>query len=206
MAAILAPPWALDRAGLLAHLACALFPVPLAHATFGTNHARLSRGPARAVTSTPGCTRAVLSRIEGAAAIAPAPAAWRASSASPSGARPQSAAPGRCLPRRKQMQRNQVRRQEDLLLYSAGFCNDWAPMNAAKSQFLVTSGMKPFLASSASRRSLMAIRSGTSCPRRRRRSGTCDTAAPRLLRPIQPRIAVHQPNILNERLMLVAIA
>ena len=92
--------WDLDRAGLLAHLAlCASPPVPPVHATCGTNHARLSRGTARAVTSTPGCTCAVLSRIEGAEAIAPALAAWRASSASPSGARPQSAAPGRCLPR-----------------------------------------------------------------------------------------------------------
>ena len=45
--------------------------------------------------------------------------------------------------------------------YSNGFCSDCAPMNAAKSEFLRwTSGMKPFLASSASRRSLMAISVG----------------------------------------------
>ncbi len=45
--------------------------------------------------------------------------------------------------------------------YSNGFCSDCAPMKAAKSLFLRwISGMKPFFASSASRRSLMAISVG----------------------------------------------
>jgi hypothetical protein len=81
-------------------------------------------------------------------------------------------------------------------------------MKAAKSLFLrCTSGMKPFLASSASRRSSMAISVGhfMSTPPSsvgKLWVGRLVTAPPDSM----PRMREHQPYCLNERLMLVAIA
>ena len=81
-------------------------------------------------------------------------------------------------------------------------------MKAAKSEFLrCTSGMKPFLASSASRRSLMAISVGhfMSTPPSSVGKvwvGRFSTAPP----DSTPRMDVHQPYCLNERLMFTPIA
>ena len=81
-------------------------------------------------------------------------------------------------------------------------------MNAAKSEFFLwISGMKPFLASSASRRSLIAISVGhfMSTPPSsvgKVRVGSPSTAPPDSM----PRMRVHQPYSLKARVMLVAIA
>ena len=81
-------------------------------------------------------------------------------------------------------------------------------MKAAKSLFLrCTSGMKPFFASSASRRSSMAISVGhfMSTPPSSVGKvwvGRFDTAPPDSM----PRMREHQPNSLKERLMFTAIA
>src|SRR6516225_5042922 len=81
-------------------------------------------------------------------------------------------------------------------------------MNAAKSEFLrCTSGMKPFLASSASRRSEIAISVGHFMSTPPSSVGNECTGKPSTAPPdSMPRIREHQPYILNERLMLVAIA
>ena len=81
-------------------------------------------------------------------------------------------------------------------------------MKAAKSEFfLCTSGMKPFLASSASRRSEIAISVGhfMSTPPSSVGNvwtGRLATAPPDSM----PRICEHQPYSLKARVMLVAIA
>ena len=81
-------------------------------------------------------------------------------------------------------------------------------MNAAKSEFfLCTSGMKPFLASSASRRSAMAISVGHFISTPPSSVGNVWQGSPSTAPPdSMPRIREHQPYILNERLMFVAIA
>ena len=82
-------------------------------------------------------------------------------------------------------------------------------MNAAKSEFLRwTSGMKPFLASSASRRSLIAISVGHFMSTPPSSVGNvCTGRSFDHARPTPRRgCVVHHPYSLNERLMLVAIA
>src|SRR5439155_5541279 len=93
-------------------------------------------------------------------------------------------------------------------VYSNGFCSDWAPMNAARSVFFLWSnGMKPFLASSASRRSLMAISVGHFMSTPPSSVGNVCTGRPSTAPPDStPRMREHQPYILNERLMFTAIA
>ena len=81
-------------------------------------------------------------------------------------------------------------------------------MNAAKSEFFLwISGMKPFLASSASRRSLMAISVGHFMSTPPSSVGKVCVGSPSTEPPdSMPRMREHQPYILNERLMLTAIA
>ncbi len=81
-------------------------------------------------------------------------------------------------------------------------------MKAAKSEFLrCTSGMKPFFASSASRRSLMAISVGHFMSTPPSSVGNVCTGSPSTAPPDStPRMREHQPYILNDRVMLVAMA
>src|SRR6185369_18006671 len=92
--------------------------------------------------------------------------------------------------------------------YSVGFCSDCAPMKAAVSEFLRwMSGMKPQPASSASRRSLMAISVGHFMSTPPSSLGNVCTGKPSTVPPDStPRMDEHQPYILNERLMFTAIA
>ena len=80
--------------------------------------------------------------------------------------------------------------------YSNGFCSDCAPMNAAKSLFLRwTSGMKPFFASSASRRSEMAISVGHFMATSPSSVGNVWTGSPSTLPPPStPRLRIIQPH------------
>src|SRR6185312_8630817 len=93
-------------------------------------------------------------------------------------------------------------------LYSAGFCNDCAPMKAAVSEFLRwISGMKPQAASSASRRSLIAISVGHFISTPPSSLGNVCTGRPSTAPPDStPRIDEHQPYSLNERLIFTAMA
>ena len=81
-------------------------------------------------------------------------------------------------------------------------------MNAAKSEFFRwTSGMKPFFASSASRRSLMAISVGHFMSTPPSSVGKVCVGRPSTAPPDStPRMHEHQPYSLNERLMFTAIA
>ena len=81
-------------------------------------------------------------------------------------------------------------------------------MNAAKSEFFrCTNGMKPFFASSASRRSLIAISVGHFWSTPPSSVGNVWLGSPSTAPPDStPRIDEHQPNCLNERLMFAAIA
>ena len=81
-------------------------------------------------------------------------------------------------------------------------------MNAAKSEFFLwMSGMKPFFASSASRRSLMAISVGHFMSTPPSSVGKVCVGSPSTAPPdSMPRMREHQPYSLNERLMLTAIA
>ena len=81
-------------------------------------------------------------------------------------------------------------------------------MNAAKSEFFLwMSGMKPFFASSASRRSLMAISVGHFMSTPPSSVGKVCVGRPSTEPPdSMPRMREHQPYILKERLMLTAIA
>src|SRR3569833_3985924 len=90
--------------------------------------------------------------------------------------------------------------------YTPGFCSDCAPMKAAKSEFFLwMSGMKPFLADSASRRSLMAIAVGHFMSTPPSSVGKACVGRPSTEPPdSMPRMREHQPYSLNERLMFIA--
>src|SRR6478752_7903563 len=81
-------------------------------------------------------------------------------------------------------------------------------MKAAKSVFFLwISGMKPLLASSASRRSLMPISVGHVMSTPPSSVGKVCVGKPSTAPPASmPRMREHQPYILYERLMLTAIA
>ena len=81
-------------------------------------------------------------------------------------------------------------------------------MNAAKSEFFLwMSGMKPALASSASRRSLMPISVGHVMSTPPSSVGKVCVGSPSTAPPdSMPRMREHQPYSLNERLMLTAMA
>ena len=81
-------------------------------------------------------------------------------------------------------------------------------MNAAKSEFFLwISGMKPFLASSASRLSVIAISVGHFMSTPPSSVGKVWTGSPSTAPPDSiPRMREHQPYSLYERVMFVAIA
>src|SRR5215472_8463977 len=95
-----------------------------------------------------------------------------------------------------------------LFWYAFGLNNDWAPMKVARSVFLRwISGINPALASSASRRSVIAISVGhlRSTPPSSVGNvceGRFSTSPP----DCTPRMRAHQPYSLNARLMLAPIA
>src|ERR1700676_517205 len=93
-------------------------------------------------------------------------------------------------------------------VYWKGFCNDCAPMNAATSVFLRwISGIMPTFASSASRRSLMAISVGHFISTPPSSLGKVWTGNPSTAPPDStPRMDEHHPYILKDRLILTAIA
>jgi hypothetical protein len=81
-------------------------------------------------------------------------------------------------------------------------------MKAAKSEFFLwISGMKPFFASSASRRSLIAISVGHFIATPPSSVGKVKAGRPSTAPPLSmPRMRVVQPYSLNARVMLVPIA
>ncbi len=92
--------------------------------------------------------------------------------------------------------------------YSSGLASDCAPMNAAMSLFLrCTTGISPILSSSAERRSVIAISVGHFMSTPPSSVGKVCVGRPSTAPPDStPRMRVHQPYSLNERLMLTAIA